>query len=327
MLDIFGIPAVLYIALLASTGGLFLLDLVVLLYALTHQSYAPIRSKDISLMSLSYISSLFWYVGTLHMTGFLGYDFILKVCPIWGVWFLLIFGITLFLLILTFRLYSLYQMHIQSKSVRIWGRILPALFLYAPILLLGVFSLAEPDWTDTYDQDSKQCQMTFWMKVVVLVLLTIMILALGGLILRLRKIPRNRLELKETIVGGMSATTALICTGLLMLTPLQKTLTGTATLISINAIATNIYFWAVFFKPITGRLFRRDAYLQEFYTHLHEEQQRTKTKGNPSSIFSPGGGGAPRSGSGAGPAGKKQQKHEVQALEKITVISEPEVKW
>jgi len=262
------------LTLLSIALVVFTAALLALFVAWWNAEFPPLRAKNLKLVSIALFGSTFFFVGFVHASGVfathtgvaaLGY------CSLWQVWLQLVFGLGLLNLALTVRLYTLYHVFCLRKQPALVKRVLPALLLWLPWLVLGVVTFWAPDATVRMDPASNTCVASMWWRVVVVVWLGLALLLLLMLTFALRRIGSLVAEFKESLVGVAAVAIAVVSVTMVAFTPITKSAGGTVAVAAANLVALNAYYYIVIGRMLYGTVFHRDHTLREFILDMQQE--------------------------------------------------------
>ncbi|KAJ2898634.1 hypothetical protein IWW38_001308 [Coemansia aciculifera] len=108
------------IAMITLGAVLMFANTILLIYALLHHTYPPLRAKNLKLIAVLYFSMLIWYLGTIgtnyNLPGMFKFN---DSCILFGSWFRILLGIFLYIHVHIVRLYIYIRLFNQSKRVTI----------------------------------------------------------------------------------------------------------------------------------------------------------------------------------------------------------------
>ncbi|KAJ2868720.1 hypothetical protein GGI22_000696 [Coemansia erecta] len=108
-------------------------------YAVWNRKYPPLKAKNMPLISVLYISMLFWFLGTIGTNFNLPGVFDFKSsCIVFASWFRVLLGVFLFIHINIFRLYTYLRIFRELKRMRPRVYVIGALLYLATIMGYGI---------------------------------------------------------------------------------------------------------------------------------------------------------------------------------------------
>jgi len=266
-------------------------DIVVLAVALWHRRYAPIKAKNLPLLSAAVIASLLWWIGVLQANGILGYHGIWRHCLLWGVWVQFTFGIMLLNFTLFYRLYMLDRLILQHRRLNTHSRLLPCLIYWIPVLVVSVLATVPLEESmgavrmmrvkvtgiSINDAEVKKhaadlgwneediCLFREWAKSTMILMTTLGFLVLMWFWFRLRRVNITVFnEYRETRIGVCLACLNITVTGVVIFANLSTWYWVCLTVVILHLITGNLYIWLVILPPVYRCLTNRQAHLSKF---------------------------------------------------------------
>ncbi|KAJ2159369.1 hypothetical protein GGF46_003072 [Coemansia sp. RSA 552] len=232
-----------------------------------NRHYAPLKAKDIPLMSGIYLHSVFFFLGDLSLCGLVhvrGPFF--ANCTLMLVWFRSMFGNFALGALLTIRTYKFYRVFCRNKPVHGYRRIIPyALFLLF-ILIVGLISTLVPTrFTVDYMEGVQYCIVNQDLVTTYCAILWCIWAVYMVMVWLLRNIHSSFNEFREMAISLLLLVACTIFNQVLIYTvPLLPTkLHWRLALVCMDQITGNYIWWLIMFKPVVNCLFRHDEYLAE----------------------------------------------------------------
>jgi hypothetical protein len=244
-------------------------DLIALLLAWKHRDVAPIKAKNLPLLTATLIASLFYWAGMSYSLGFFGKTRLESfLCSAVGLWMQFPFGLHLILGTLMFRYLRLYRALVLSRNVtRRWQRkvllkgafILLLFYIIISILVkLEAIPYVQHHPSITRDQIT-YCDLGLIELSISMLIAGTMIGTLIILSLRLRKPSASFKEYRETLHGVIAQTLSFVLTATLLLSGHTNEIWACYLLVFGNAIATDYYIWKVLGSALYGCVFQRGS--------------------------------------------------------------------
>ncbi|RKP01965.1 hypothetical protein CXG81DRAFT_25382 [Caulochytrium protostelioides] len=238
----------------------FGLQALALILGWSKYNYAPLRAKQLPLLTISFIASVFWMLGTLQSNHVLVARGVYQRCILFGVWFALM-GIHVMLLCFAFRMIRLYRAYVAPKLTSLFYLRLFAFTLMLPIVaavgtVVGSKSIAFQPAAD----GSSQCVAQTGWKAGTDVVIVIELLFLATLSWSLRRMQHAYQKRRETIIGSAVVSVTLI---LNMFMGLSDSSSARLAVCALVLIASNVYFWLLLGMPLFNCFFRPNAHLDK----------------------------------------------------------------
>jgi len=230
-------------------------------------------------------------LGELHSNGVFGYSNTLTMfCTVFDVWIQFVLGVELFLAVLILRLYSLYQVFVRHWAISDVKLAPPILAFYIPVIAVAVFATFAPNgWAFYYDTANGYCSANFYFKLSLFLIGAVGLVGLGWLTFKLQHIRRGFNEFRELRIGFYFALLTIVINTVVVLLSLNYYRWGKYSLVVVNMVMGNVYFWLVMYRPLYGCMFERERCLQQFITDLNLEGYGYKgatTKDSQAPLFS-----------------------------------------
>ncbi|KAI9596226.1 hypothetical protein BDF19DRAFT_438530 [Syncephalis fuscata] len=238
--------------------------ILALLVAFYHRKYPLLKAKHLPLLALSHFGAILWNVGFLHASNFLILPARWELCGLWDIWIQWVFGVMLLSGVLILRLYSLYRVFVQRKSVTVKELVIVSIYYYLPIVLCAVFFTIMPKVGSWYNPVTKKCQVNAIYQGTAFGIVSLALIGLGWLTYNLRGIRRSFNEFKELRIGFFLVLLVFSVNAILVMTHLSQSMLNRCILAVFNVLAGNLYFWLTLGRPLYGCLFQRQQYLDKF---------------------------------------------------------------
>ncbi|KAJ2591144.1 hypothetical protein GGH99_005585 [Coemansia sp. RSA 1285] len=252
-------------AVVITFSAMLAVGFVANVYVWCNRRYAPLKAKNIPLMTGIYLHSVFFFFGDLTLCGLVhirGPFF--GNCALMLIWFRSMLGNFSLGALLTIRSYKLYRVFCINKPMYGYRRAMPYAVFVMAIVLIGTVSTAIPrSMTVDYLEGVEFCIFNQHLVTTYCVLLWFVWAVYMLMIWLLRNVRSSFNEFRE-----MAASLALliICTicnqAMLYRIPrLPTKFHWRVLLLVIDQITANYIWWLIMFKPIVNCMFRHDAYL------------------------------------------------------------------
>ncbi|KAI9502132.1 hypothetical protein GGI25_003568 [Coemansia spiralis] len=244
---------------------LLLFGLFANIYVWCNRRYAPLKAKNIPLMTGIYLHSVFFFFGDLTLCGLVhirGPFF--GNCVLMLIWFRSMLGNFSLGALLTIRSFKLYRVFCINKPMYGYKRCIPYIIFVFIIIFIGTVSTAIPrSMTVDYLEGVEFCIFNQHLVTTYCVLLWFVWAVYMLMVWLLRNVRSSFNEFRE-----MAASLALliICTicnqAMLYRIPrLPTKFHWRVLLLVIDQITANYIWWLIMFKPIVNCMFRHDKYL------------------------------------------------------------------
>ncbi|KAJ2271436.1 hypothetical protein GGH14_004926 [Coemansia sp. RSA 370] len=237
-------------------------------YMWIHRHYAPLKAKNIPLMTGIYMHSVFFFLGDLTLCGLVhvrGPFF--ANCTLMLVWFRSMFGNFALGSLLAIRSYKLYRVFCKNKPMHGNRRYIPYLLFLALIIIVGTVSTAVPrSMSVEYIEGIEFCIVNQHLVTAYTTILWLVWTVYMAMVWLLRNIRSSFNEFREM---ATSLFLIVVCTvfnqTLLYTVPrLPTSLRWRLALVSVDQITANYIWWLIMFKPLSNCLFRHNEYLTEW---------------------------------------------------------------
>ncbi|KAJ1949668.1 hypothetical protein FBU59_001041, partial [Linderina macrospora] len=259
-------------------GGLALYGatLLVLIYAWINYKYPPLKARNLTLITIMYLSGLGWFAGSIMGNELVMGEWLFRACRGWMIW-LRVGCMFVFTCTVAFRLYALDRVFVQGKTYRGWS-------MYAPFILLGVFALVfctvsqlVPDrLTVIYLDHYEICHYVYAYRYVCIAMGWAMWTLCHLLAWRCRNIHTCFNEYRESILtvvlGHLDDLQMTLVHVYLPDYALYNWQRGIAA--SCDLLVTLVGIWVVLLYPTYQCLFHHDEYLQKWLTKLSQDGKR-----------------------------------------------------
>ncbi|KAJ2778998.1 hypothetical protein H4R18_004272 [Coemansia javaensis] len=249
---------------------------IMLAYAWCNYRYRPIRAKNLTWVTLMYVSVLLWFIGNLPANGMVNIVGAWKLCKMWIVWFRMLFCFV-FASMAIVRFYALDHVFNRKKPFTTFNSILAFGIV---IVLNGTYSLVtqliSDDLTAGYYSEMQVCNATPGFCISAVGLQWALWLGVGVLIFRLRNIQSSFNEFYESI-----AVFAVIIALLIESTVINvhypyyilmqsKRISQTV----MDTLCSNLVIWLIMGYPVFMSIFRRREYERRWLDKLAYDSQK-----------------------------------------------------
>ncbi|KAJ2412435.1 hypothetical protein GGF47_006087, partial [Coemansia sp. RSA 2524] len=237
-------------------------------YMWIHRHYAPLKAKNIPLMTGIYMHSVFFFLGDLTLCGLVhvrGPFF--ANCTLMLVWFRSMFGNFALGSLLAIRSYKLYRVFCKNKPMHGNRRYIPYLLFLALIIIVGTVSTAVPrSMSVEYIEGIEFCIVNQHLVTAYTTILWLVWTVYMAMVWLLRNIRSSFNEFREmaTSLFLIVACTVFNQTLLYTVPRLPTSLRWRLALVSVDQITANYIWWLIMFKPLSNCLFRHNEYLTEW---------------------------------------------------------------
>ncbi|KAJ1832242.1 hypothetical protein IWW55_000817 [Coemansia sp. RSA 2706] len=242
--------------------------LVAMIYTWVHRRYAPLKAKNIPLMTGIYLHSVFFFLGDLTMCGLVhvrGPFF--ANCTLMLVWFRSMFGNFALGSLLAIRSYKLYRVFCKNKPMHGYRRCIPYLLFLALILVVGIVSTVIPrGMTVDYIEGIEFCIVNQHLVTTYCVILWCVWSVYMGMVWLLRDIRSSFNEFREMAISLVLLVGCTIFNQVLLydVPRLPTSLRWRLALVTVDQVTANFIWWLIMLKPLYNCVFRHDAYLAEW---------------------------------------------------------------
>ncbi|KAJ1948454.1 hypothetical protein EC988_005169, partial [Linderina pennispora] len=103
-------------------GGLALYGVtaMMLIYAWVNRQYPPLKARNLTLITIMYLSGLGWFSGSFMGNGLVLGDWLFRACRGWMIWLRVLCAFA-FSCAVVFRIYALDRIFVQGKTYRGWS--------------------------------------------------------------------------------------------------------------------------------------------------------------------------------------------------------------
>ncbi|KAI8326528.1 hypothetical protein GQ54DRAFT_307515 [Martensiomyces pterosporus] len=243
------------------------------MYAFTQRSYPPLKSRNLPIMYLLYISMVCWFVGSIYVNHSSYMPKSWLICVATFSWLRMSLGVYLFFALFQIRVYFYISIFIWRRAAR--GKLLWALIAYQSVLSLAyaiVAAVLPKDLGYEYYADSYTCMNHNAIYYVGIGLVVFQFAVSLGLTFKARKINSRFNEFREfvviltfTFVAGVIS----ICTRMIRgLHDRRSTVDVLDTVAQF--IPTQAYFFVVLGPPIYHSIVDRERHLAYFMSRMVE---------------------------------------------------------
>ncbi|KAJ2699308.1 hypothetical protein H4R19_005542 [Coemansia spiralis] len=244
------------------------LGFVATVYVWLNRHYAPLKAKNIPLMTGIYLHSVFFFLGDLtlcglvHVRGPLFGD-----CMLMLVWFRSMFGNFALGSLLTIRSFKLYRIFCRNKPMHGFQRLYPYLLFLTLTLAVGsITTLVPRSLTVDYLEGVELCIVNQNLVTTFCILLWCIWFVYMIMVWLLRNV---RSSFNEFMEMAISLLLLVICTifnqvVLNYMPRLPTSLRWRLALLTVDQVTANYIWWLIMSKPIFNCIFRHDKYLAEW---------------------------------------------------------------
>ncbi|ORX73077.1 hypothetical protein DL89DRAFT_265230 [Linderina pennispora] len=250
-----------------TCSGVLALNLFALIYVYTQRTYLPLKSKNLTLIFVSFAAIIFWMLGDFYAHNF---SFVSKnwvVCVATFAWLRICLGSYVFASCVQFRAYSIWLIFI--KKMRPTGKYfwLPIAFMAIPSLIYAILAAALPrQYGFNYDLQQNQCITSN----------TMQYLATGYFIFQGIVI----LSREMVSICAMIFMAAVVAT-VIRIAPLsndREFISGTVTTI-FDLLVCQFYLIVLLGRPLYHCLVDKNRYLDHFMHHMREGESGSMRRG------------------------------------------------
>ncbi|KAJ2559212.1 hypothetical protein EV175_000441 [Coemansia sp. RSA 1933] len=235
------------------------------LYVWCNRRYAPLKAKNIPLMTGIYLHSVFFFFGDLTLCGLVhirGPFF--GNCALMLIWFRSMLGNFSLGALLTIRSYKLYRVFCINKPMYGYKRCIPYIIFVFIIIFIGSVSTGIPRrMTVDYLEGVEFCIFNQHLVTAYCVLLWFVWAVYMLMIWLLRNVRSSFNEFREMAASLVLLIICTICNQAMLyrIPRLPTRFHWRVLLLVIDQITANYIWWLIMFKPIFNCMFRHDRYL------------------------------------------------------------------
>ncbi|KAJ1892344.1 hypothetical protein LPJ66_006399 [Kickxella alabastrina] len=252
-----------------------LIGLIANIYIWFNRHYAPLKAKNIPLMTGIYFHCIFFFLGDVTLCGLVHVRGpVFGNCILMLVWFRSMLGNFSLGALLTIRSYKFYCVFCRNKPMQGYRRTLPYLVYILIIAIVGIISTLVPRRMTMVFLDSIEfCSVNENLVTTYCTMLWAVWVAYTAMMWLLRNVRSSFNEFKEMAV---SLSLLILCTvsnqALLYMVPhLPASLYWRVVLVTIDQLTANYMWWLVMFKPLYNCLFYRNTYLEEWQQKMTDD--------------------------------------------------------
>ncbi|KAJ2350874.1 hypothetical protein GGF43_004196 [Coemansia sp. RSA 2618] len=233
-----------------------------------HRHYAPLKAKNIPLMTGIYLHSVFFFLGDLTLCGLVhvrGPFF--ANCTLVLIWFRSMFGNFALGSLLAIRSYKLYRVFCKNKPMHGYRRCIPYLMFLAFILIVGMVSTFVPNGMAVeYIEGIEFCIVNQHLVTTYCTILWCVWTVYMVMVWLLRNIRSSFNEFREMAISLLLLVGCTVFNQVLLYTVprLPTSLRWRLSLVTVDQVTANYIWWLIMFKPLFNCLFRHDKYLNEW---------------------------------------------------------------
>ncbi|KAJ2846836.1 hypothetical protein IWW36_004156 [Coemansia brasiliensis] len=255
-------------AMLVFWSFILAMGLVATIFMWINRRYAPLKAKNIPLMTGIYLHSVFFFLGDLSLCGLVhvrGPFF--ANCTLMLIWFRSMFGNFALGSLLAIRSYKLYRVFCRNKPIHGYRRCIPYILFLAIIMTVGIISTAVPRRMSVeYLEGVEFCIVNQHLVTTYCTILWCIWAVYMVMVWLLRNIRSSFNEFREMAISLLLLVGCTIFNQVLLYTEprLPTSLRWRLALISVDQTTANYIWWLIMFKPLYNCLFRHDKYLTEW---------------------------------------------------------------
>ncbi|KAJ1955480.1 hypothetical protein GGI12_005549, partial [Dipsacomyces acuminosporus] len=249
-------------------SGILAVNLLMLLYAFTQRAYLPLKSKNLPIMYITYVSMVCWFLGSMYANQSSYFPLSWLICVSIYAWVRMSLGVFLFIGMFQLRVYHYITIFILQRRVlgrRLW---LPVAYLCIISATYAVVAVALPQqYGFKYYASTDACVTQNVIYVVGYVLLGIQLVVTLGLSIKARKINACFNEFREIIIIIALACLAGIisaCTRWIAHSSPSKAFWVEAIDTLALFFASEVNFVVILGPPLYHSVFNREEHLQYF---------------------------------------------------------------
>ncbi|KAJ1728406.1 hypothetical protein LPJ61_004048 [Coemansia biformis] len=268
------LAAVLGYSLLLAVG------FVATVYTWANRHYAPLKAKNIPLMTGIYLHSVFFFLGDLTLCGLVhvrGSFF--GDCMLMLIWFRSMFGNFALGSLLTIRSFKLYCIFCRNKPMHGYRRAIPYLLFLALITAVGMIATLVPrKYTVTYIEGVEFCIVNQNLVTAFCILLWCIWAVYMVMVWLLRNVRSSFNEFMEMAISLLLLVVCTIFNQVVLnyMPRLPTSLRWRLALVTVDQITANYIWWLIMFKPIFNCIFRHDKYLAEWKHKMTSDGLRSQ---------------------------------------------------
>ncbi|KAJ2759912.1 hypothetical protein IWQ56_005613, partial [Coemansia nantahalensis] len=229
-------------------------------YTWLNRHYAPLKAKNIPLMTGIYLHSVFFFLGDLTLCGIVhvrGPFF--GDCMLMLVWFRSMFGNFALGSLLTIRSFKLYRIFCRNKPMHGFRRSYPYLLFLSLILIVGMITTLVPrSLTMTYLDGVEFCIVNQNLITAFCILLWCIWSVYMVMVWLLRNVRSSFNEFMEMAISLLMLVICTIFNQVILnyMPRLPTSLRWRLALLTVDQITGNFIWWLIMFKPIFNCIFR-----------------------------------------------------------------------
>ncbi|KAJ2806872.1 hypothetical protein H4R20_001515 [Coemansia guatemalensis] len=253
---------------------------VATVYIWANRHYAPIKAKNIPLMTGIYLHSVFFFLGDLTLCGLVhvrGPFF--GNCVLMLIWFRSMFGNFALGSLLAIRSYKLYRVFCKNKPMHGHRRLIPYLIFFMLVFIVGmVSSLIPREFTVAYLEGVEFCIVNQDLVTTYCTILWCIWAVYMVMIWLLRNIRSSFNEFREMAISLLLLITCTLFNQVVLyrFPSLPTSLRWRLALVTVDQVTANYIWWLIMFKPIFNCIFRHDSYLTEWKDKLTSDGLRSQ---------------------------------------------------
>ncbi|KAJ2632009.1 hypothetical protein H4R22_001582 [Coemansia sp. RSA 1290] len=262
---------------IAASGAVYGLTGIMIIYAWCNYNYRPIKAKNLTWVTLIYLSAVLWYIGNIGANGHVWIGGVWKNCKLWVIWFRVLFCY-IFATLNIVRFYALDRVFNQKKPfTKVAGLIAGAIVIIFNVVFCLINQLISGKLTVRFVDTFVVCDVTQGFRIAALVTQWILWAGCAVLIFRLRNIQSSFNEFRES-VAIFAVIIALLTESTVTYIhfkyyTLEKNRRIQKTL--MDTIASNLVVWLIVGYPVLMSIFRRHRYEQSWVERLAKDNNKT----------------------------------------------------
>ncbi|KAJ1896744.1 hypothetical protein LPJ66_003806 [Kickxella alabastrina] len=250
-------------------------DFLAVLYMFWNRKYAPIKSKNITIMALIVAVSVVWFVGDLQTNGHIPVAGTHLVnCMAFGMWMRTIIGACGMLSLIAFRAHGLYRVFYLHKPYHGLGLYLPFIIYWVCALVVGLVSqLLKSSMTTEFIPNLDVCSFNQKFQIAIFTFLWVTVALMAAVHWRIRKIKSSFNESREMLVTCVIISAILLYVTVMNYVRPRYPLDVRLRIINtcMDHFATNALWWQIMWAPLFKCMFDRQRYLDQWTYKLQND--------------------------------------------------------
>ncbi|KAJ1888993.1 hypothetical protein LPJ66_008279 [Kickxella alabastrina] len=235
------------------------------------------------------IGSIIFNICNSMVQGMVGFDGVLGLCRLWGVWGLFTFGLGVLLSAINMRMVLFYRVFITVNStarsnsmvVNFFRKFWPFFALWTPTIVTGIVMSSLKSQQGVWlleDQNSRDCIFANGYLYWIYAYFILSIVLSWVIYLRMRRVARVFNGFRTAIWTVVIATVALAVSIVIKFVKGSNSPWGRIAIGLTNTILLNGYIWFMFAPPVIGHIFWREQTMRDFMNTLHKDSLIVRQK-------------------------------------------------